>query len=363
MKNKTFKLFLVFSLVFLMTGCTKILTDENKKTVKYDSKLICESCEKECSNIEKENSTCTIDKEGCTEADIKNNDEKLATCKKNCENKCALAKKNATGQSLTKNILCKPTNSDVIELYEKNGVDIKSLPDCSKFNAFSSYEGVWINVFVRPLAWLLIKTGVLLKNYGLALVIISILIRAALMPLTTKTLRQSENLKKAQPEIDRINRKYENKNDQDSMMQKSQETLMLYKKYNINPLSSCIFAFIQIPLLFAFIEAINRTPALFEGRFLGLHLGLTPLTALSRGEWWYLIIVIILAAVTYYSLNFNKTISMDNDAEKQMNMMNKVMLAIIVMTSFTLSTAICLYWIASSLFTVLQNIIMKRVKK
>ena len=183
------------------------------------------------------------------------------------------------------------------------------------------------------------------------------------MPLTTKTLRQSENLKKAQPEIDRINRKYENKNDQDSMMQKSQETLMVYKKYNINPLSSCIFAFIQIPLLFAFIEAINRTPALFEGRFLGLHLGLTPLTALSRGEWWYLIIVIILAAVTYYSLNFNKTISMDNDAEKQMNMMNKVMLAIIVMTSFTLSTAICLYWIASSLFTVLQNIIMKRVKK
>ena len=62
------------------------------------------------------------------------------------------------------------------------------------------------------------------------------------MPLTTKTLRQSENLKKAQPEIDRINRKYENKNDQDSMMQKSQETLMVYKKYNINPLYICIYS-------------------------------------------------------------------------------------------------------------------------
>ena len=96
------------------------------------------------------------------------------------------------------------------------------------------------------------------------------------MPLTKKTAMQSENLKKAQSDIDRINKKYENKQDQQSQMQKSQELMLIYKKYDINPLSNCLFAFIQIPLLFAFIEAINRTPAIFEGKFLGLHLGITP---------------------------------------------------------------------------------------
>ena len=50
------------------------------------------------------------------------------------------------------------------------------------------------------------------------------------------------------------------------------------------------------------------------------------------------------------------------DTEKQMNMMNKFMLVFIVYASFTLSTAICLYWISSSLCTVIQNILVKREK-
>ena len=76
------------------------------------------------------------------------------------------------------------------------------------------------------------------------------------MPMTKKTAMQSENLKKAEPELNRINKKYENKTDQESQIQKSQETLMVYKKYDINPASSCLFAFIQIPLLFYHIFII-----------------------------------------------------------------------------------------------------------
>ena len=87
---------------------------------------------------------------------------------------------------------------------------------------------------------------------------------------------------------------------------------MVYKKYKINPLSSCLFAIIQIPLLFAFLEAINRTPAIFEGNFLGLHLGITPMIALRNGEWWYLILTVILALVTYFSMSRNMNANMGN---------------------------------------------------
>ena len=79
-------------------------------------------------------------------------------------------KKNETGQNLTKNILCRPTNADVLEIYEMNKVDLNELPSCQDFKLFSNYEGLWISIFVKPLAWLIIKLGVILKNYGLSLV-------------------------------------------------------------------------------------------------------------------------------------------------------------------------------------------------
>jgi len=365
MKNRKIKLLFIILSMFLLTGCTKILKDENKNVVRYDAKIICDNCSSSCSQINKkiEELNKKEDRTKDEELTLSELKEEYTSCKTTCENKCTLAKQNETGQNLTSNILCKPTNTDVIEIYEKYGVDIDKIPSCENLNIFSNYEGLWASLFVKPLAWLIIKTGVLLNNYGLALVLISILIRVALMPLTKKTAMQSENLKKAQPEIDRINKKYENKLDQNSQMQKSQETLMVYQKYNINPLSSCLFAIIQIPLLFAFIEAINRTPAIFEGNFLGLHLGTTPWIALKNGEWWYLIVIVVLALVTHYSLNLNKGAGAPgSDTQKQMNMMNKFMMVFIVYASFTLSTAICMYWISSSAFTIFQNLLVKRVK-
>ena len=91
----------------------------------------------------------------------------------------------------------------------------------------------------------------------LLIILITIGIRILLFPVTQKTAMQSENMKKAQPELARLEKKYENKQDQESMMKKSQEMMAIYKKYNISPMAGCIFALLQIPLLFAFLEAIN----------------------------------------------------------------------------------------------------------
>ena len=181
MKNNKIKLLIVFLSIFLLTGCAKTLTDENKKIVTYNSSIICEKC----------NTTC----------------QEEESCIKNCATMCESSKKNETGQRLTKNILCRPTNNEVVKIYEIYGVDIDSLPVCSNFKLVSEYEGLWASLFVKPLAWLILKAGVMLKNYGLSLIIITLLIRCALMPLTKKTAMQSENINKAQPELDRITKK------------------------------------------------------------------------------------------------------------------------------------------------------------
>ena len=66
--------------------------------------------------------------------------------------------------------------------------------------------------------------------------LVGILIRVVLTPLTIKTAKQNQNMVKAQPELDRLEKKYEGKDDSDAMMQKSQEMLAIYKKHKINQL-------------------------------------------------------------------------------------------------------------------------------
>ena len=272
-----------------------------------------------------------------------------------------------TGQGLVENVLCRPENEESIKKYEEAGIDINKYPTCKEFSPFKTkYEGIWTSVFVKPLAWVILKIGYVVKDYGLALIIITIIIRLILYPLTNKTAMQSENLAKAKPELDRLEKKYAGKNDQDSMMKKSQEMMLIYKKYNINPLSSCLFAFIQIPLLIAFYEAMNRLPAIFEGKFLHIvDLGKTASSAFtdvingaSALNLLYILLPIIVPLVTHFSFKLNKTATETND--NMMKFMPIYMVGIIGFSSIFISTAICLSWITNSTFTIVQNLIVKR---
>ena len=172
---------------------------------------------------------------------------------------------------------------------------------------------------------------------------------------------QSELLKKAQPELEKLEKKYANKTDQESIMRKSQEMTMIYKKYNINPISGCIYGFIQLPLFIAFLEAINRVPALFEETFLGLQLGTTPsIGLLNQGNFLYIILILLVGLTTYFSFSLNKTTAQsENDPMKNMTTMMTIM---ILVMGFFMPAASCIYWITTNLFTVAQNLIVKRSK-
>lgn len=268
-----------------------------------------------------------------------------------------------TGQSLPSNILCRPTDKETLKMYEKYEVDLSKLPECEEFTVTSGgYEGIWTTIFVKPLAWVIIKVGELVKNYGIAVMLITLLIRLAMVPITKKTAMQSENLQKAKPELDKLEKKYKNKTDQESMMQKSQEMLMIYKNYDINPMSGCLYSLLQIPLFFAFFEALNRLPAIFEENLGPFQLGTSPSVALKSGNYIYLIFVVLVVLVTYFSFKLNSGASMSKEQADQMKMMTNIMIVMIGFMSFTMSTGIALYWIVNSGFTVLQNLYVKRSK-
>ena len=147
------------------------------------------------------------------------------------------------------------------------------------------------------------------------------------------------------------------------MMQKSQEMMLIYKKFNISPLGSCIITFIQLPLFFAFLEAINRIPAIFEGELGAYQLGTTPIIGLKNGNYYYIILILLIILTTYLSFKFNSTATGNSDQQKQMKMMTGFMLIFISIASFSLPTAIALYWIITNGITVLQNLIMLKRRK
>lgn len=270
-----------------------------------------------------------------------------------------------TNKVYTENILCKPTDSKSLEAYETNeNVNLKDLPECKNFKVTSGkYEGLWTNIFVKPLAWVIIKVGILVKNYGLSIIILGILLRLLVLPLTKQTLDMSENMKKANPELQRLEKKYGNPQDQETMLKKNQEMLMIYKKYNIKPFSGCLVSLIQLPLFFAFLEAIQRIPAILEEKILWFDLGTTPWAAISSGKYYYLVIVILISVATYFSFKNTSAPSVNENQIKQTQMMTKMMCVFITIMSFSLNVGIGLYWFSTSAFAILQNYILKKLRK
>jgi YidC/Oxa1 family membrane protein insertase len=176
---------------------------------------------------------------------------------------------------------------------------------------------------------------------------------------------QSELMKKATPELNKLEKKYQGKDSQEDQTKKAQEMMLIYQKYKINPVSGCLLSFVQIPLLFAFYEAINRTPSIFEEKFLNiLEMGTTPWVGVfTNHNYWYILLVILILVTTYFS--FRKTLKDQSGQMAGMQMKYTIyfMLAMIGFTSLTLPSALGIYWITSSIFTILQNIYVERKKE
>ena len=307
-----------------------------------------------------------------------------------------------TGQSLVENVLCRPTDEETIKLYEENNYDLSTLPycvckdskvkekvkvvkeedkkeenkeeyevkevDCKEFNVASGkYEGLWAGIIVKPLAWVILFFGKLTNSFGLGLIIITILIRLVVYPLTRKSTMQAENMNKIQPELQKIEKKYANKDqkDREVMMQKSQEMMALYKKHNVSPMAGCLPALLQIPLFMGFLDAINRVPAIFEDKFLVFHLGTTPKIGVTGGNWWYVVLTVLVAVTTYFAFSkASKTpANKENDMMKQTKMMTNIVTVMIIVMSVFMSSALNIYWIVSNGCTLLQNYLVRRSMK
>lgn len=211
-------------------------------------------------------------------------------------------------------------------------------------------NGIWDRYFVYPLsASLDFFADLLFDNYGLSIIIVTIILRFLILPLMITQIKSQKAMQQLQPEIQKIKEKFK-----DNAQKINEETMKLFQKHNVNPLSGCLPLLIQMPILIAFYHAIMRNAHIAESSFLWLQLG-------SADPFF---ILPILAAITTYlqTKMMGAGASMSPQAAQQQKIMMYFMPAMILFFSLQFASALALYWVIGNIFTIIQTKFVQGIK-
>ncbi|WP_127587586.1 membrane protein insertase YidC [Paenibacillus koleovorans] len=204
-------------------------------------------------------------------------------------------------------------------------------------NPINPANGFWDKFFIYPLSTLMDWFAELLWNqYGLSILIVTILIRFLVLPLTLKQYRSSKKMQLIQPDMKKIKEKYK-----DDPKKQQEETMKLFQQNGVNPLAGCLPLLVQMPVLIALYHAIMRNGEIHHHEFLWMQLG-TPDP---------LYILPTIAALT----TFLQQKMMSSQMPSQMQALLFIFPVMIFVMSMNFASALPLYWIYSNLFTIVQS--------
>lgn len=238
----------------------------------------------------------------------------------------------------------------------------------------------WFNaLFVWPLSWVLNKLAPVITVGG-AIAIVTAVVNGLLAVFTLKSQMGMQRMQMLQPELNKIQRKYEGRDDQASKMRMAQEQQQLMKKYDVNPGSMMLVQFIQLPIIMAMFMAIQRAEAVVNGTFLGMNLQVKPSEAfglLFKGDFSGLpyIILFLLMAVTQVILvllpmYFQKK-KAAAEAEKhhrkpeptnnQNVMMQMYMIVMVLAFGLMWQSGMSLFWFIRNIVDIIKTIIVQNI--
>ncbi|GAA0334611.1 YidC family membrane integrase SpoIIIJ [Bacillus carboniphilus] len=224
------------------------------------------------------------------------------------------------------------------------------LSGCTEINQDITSEstGIWNEYFVYPLSWLIIKISTLVgEDYGLGIILVTLLIRFAILPLMIKQTKNSKAMQALQPEMQKLREKYSSK-DQQTQQKLQQEMMQLFQKHNVNPLAGCFPLLIQMPILIGFYHAIMRTAEVREHTFLWFDLGAPDP---------FFILPLVAGATTF--LQQKIMMAGTENVQPQMQMMLWIMPIMIIIFAVTLPSALSLYWVVGNIFMIVQTLLIK----
>lgn len=209
------------------------------------------------------------------------------------------------------------------------------------------------------------------RDYGLAIVLLTALVRVVMLPLTIKQTKSMHDLQRIQPKLKALQEKY--KKDKEKMQE---EMVKLYQEHKVNPLGGCLPMLIQLPIMIALFEMLRR-PETFQlptgvvhpsfyflvpdltsmlSKYVPLGPGL--FEAIGKGALLpgapYLVLLVLFVVTTYLP---QKMMSQD----PQQNRMMMIMSVMMVWIGWTIPAGVILYWVTSNVFMLIQQYVMLRV--
>lgn len=233
-------------------------------------------------------------------------------------------------------------------------------------------SGLFSTVFYKPLynTLVLILAAVPGANVGVAIIILTVVVRTVLLPLSHKSVVSQAKMRSLAPHLEKLKEKHK-----DNKQEQARKTMELYKEHGINPFSGCLLVLIQLPVIFALyfvffkglpnlnpehLYSFVHVPSVVSMMFLGI--------ILSKKS----IILALLAAITqYYQIKLSippmapaekgAKPSFKDDFARSFNVQMRYMLPVIVFgISYTISAAVALYWTTSNLFSIGHELYVKR---
>ena len=253
------------------------------------------------------------------------------------------------------------------------------ISNTTTFGDIFQTENWFSALFVWPLSWVLNHLAPIITVGG-AIAVVTAVVNGLLAVFTLKSQMGMQRMQMLQPELNKIQRKYEGRDDQASKMRMAQEQQQLMKKYDVNPGSMMLVQFIQLPIIMAMFMAIQRAEAIVNGTFLGMNLQVKPSEAfglLFKGDLSGLpyIILFLLMAVTQVVLvllpmYFQKKKAAAEAAKhhrkpeptnNQNMMMQMYMIVMVLAFGLMWQSGMSLFWFIRNIVDIIKTIIVQNI--
>ncbi|OMF22558.1 hypothetical protein BK133_25870 [Paenibacillus sp. FSL H8-0548] len=176
-------------------------------------------------------------------------------------------------------------------------------------------------------------------SYGLAILLLTIIVRTLILPLTLKQYRSSKAMQALQPQMAEIKKKHK-----DNPQKQQEETMKLFQTHKVNPMAGCLPLIVQMPIFIALYNSIYKNPDIREHTFLWLELG-------EKDP--YYILPILAAATTFIQSKMMQ--KQQTQTMPGMGMMLAIFPVLIFVMAISFPAALPLYWVYSNVYTIVQN--------
>ena len=186
-------------------------------------------------------------------------------------------------------------------------------------------------------------------NYGVAIIIVTILMRIIVFPLTLKQEKSMKKMRDLQPELDKIKEKYK-----DSPQEYQQKTAELYRENGVNPLGGCLPLLIKMPIFVALYWAFSGNAIPADAKFLWFTLK-QPDRLFMMGNFAFNLLPILNVGVTYIQQKIMASATSGQESNQQMQTMLYMMPIMMLFIFYNMPSGVTLYYLVSGALSLVQQ--------